>query len=157
MHFLCVFIYILVSFGHDPDVWHDGASGSRHHCPARVSGLDRGVWHDGASGSRHHRFARGFDHDPGDRHYGLFSARSSPRDTSDRAGTAVDTPAERDRHRRPLATVVRGMSSGTKWPQKIAPSVGAAPAASGAWGVRRHEGTFVIALILPSRTVHMDS
>jgi hypothetical protein len=100
MHFLCISIYILVSFGHDPDVWHDGASGSRHHCPARVSGLDRGVWHDGASGSRHHRSARGFDHDPGDRHYGLFSARSSPRDTSDRAGTAVDTPAERGHYAR---------------------------------------------------------
>jgi hypothetical protein len=44
---VCTF-YISIffmSFGLDPGEWHHGASRSRHHCPAPVSGLDPGDQH----------------------------------------------------------------------------------------------------------------
>jgi hypothetical protein len=64
--------------GINPGDGHHGASGSRHHCPARVSGLDPGGWHHGASGSRHHRPARVSGINPGDGHHGpLFGASTT--------------------------------------------------------------------------------
>jgi hypothetical protein len=45
---LYMYLYIFFElFGFDPGGWHHGASGSRRHRPARVSGRDPGGWHHG--------------------------------------------------------------------------------------------------------------
>jgi hypothetical protein len=107
LRYICIYFYVIRL---DPGDWHDGASGSRHHRSARLSGLDPGDWHDGASGSRHHRSARVSGLDPGDRHDGRFSASVPPvwhaRSARDRPWF---TPAERRRQPRCWRAVGKGI------------------------------------------------
>jgi hypothetical protein len=86
-----------VVFGLNPGGWHHGASKSRRHHSARVSGLDPGDWHHGSLPGAVTTVPHGCP----------ASIRSScttghGRQEARRVGTryAVDTPAERHRHRR---------------------------------------------------------